>query len=61
MIKLIKNSKIDITGTAVDIEEFPIKLGDKVIYYRSVGYPLKGWYLGQSPIVTGKQIGRAHV
>lgn len=49
MIKLVKKShKVNTHSTTKDLEGYNLKCGDKVIYYKSVGYPIRGWYLGSS-------------
>ena len=49
MIKLVKNTyKINTHTTSLDLEGYTLKCGDRVIYYKDVGYPITGWYLGKS-------------
>lgn len=49
MIKLVKNTyKINTHTTSLDLEGYTLKCGDRVIYYKDVGYPIRGWYLGKS-------------
>lgn len=50
MIKIVKNSHtVDTRPHLVDLEGHILKCGDKVIYYKNVGTPIRGWYIGQSP------------
>lgn len=43
MIKLVKNTyKINTHTTSQDLEGYTLKCGDRVIYYKDVGYPIRG-------------------
>ena len=49
MIKLVhKTHKINTHSTSTDLEGYKLSCGDRVIYYRSIGFPIRGWYLGKS-------------
>ena len=50
MIKIVKKSHtVDTIGKSVDLEGYPLQCGDKVIYYKNVGTPVRGWFIGTSP------------